>query len=257
MESARERTGKEKGEVEADVRVDRSPTRCPYCHADVAPDPTEWVACAGCLARHHAGCWGEAGRCGTCQGATKLAVVVSPRPTDDALAELLRDGRAADARAALRAAGVAAERDVDAELLRVALGELHGARARARAQDARGAVTRQVGLGLQSAGFLVLAVDVLQRGRPDVGLGVFLVGWGLSVLVPVVAAILGVGLRLRMLGQAALSLALGLGFFGLAELMNPGVDGPGRGLLAALALVFAGLAGFTAWAIDRPRAPPP
>jgi hypothetical protein len=50
-----------------DVRVTSSPVRCPFCHSDVAPEDTDWVACKSCLARHHTGCWGEAGRCGTCQ----------------------------------------------------------------------------------------------------------------------------------------------------------------------------------------------
>jgi hypothetical protein len=40
--------------------------RCPYCHGDLSVADDEWVACRGCLARHHSTCWGEAGRCSTC-----------------------------------------------------------------------------------------------------------------------------------------------------------------------------------------------
>ena len=49
-----------------DVRVATSLVRCPFCHTGIAPDATEWVACFGCLARHHATCWDERGACSTC-----------------------------------------------------------------------------------------------------------------------------------------------------------------------------------------------
>lgn len=48
------------------IRVERSPTRCPFCHSSVDPASAEWVACARCLGRHHAGCWSEAGSCAAC-----------------------------------------------------------------------------------------------------------------------------------------------------------------------------------------------
>jgi hypothetical protein len=41
-------------------------TRCPFCHADVDVAGADWVACKGCLARHHLACWGESGACATC-----------------------------------------------------------------------------------------------------------------------------------------------------------------------------------------------
>jgi hypothetical protein len=41
-------------------------TRCPFCHADVDIAGADWVACKGCLARHHLACWGESGACATC-----------------------------------------------------------------------------------------------------------------------------------------------------------------------------------------------
>lgn len=55
------------------VRAKASLVRCPFCHDDVRVGEQRWVACAGCLARHHAGCWGEAGRCSACGDAAALA----------------------------------------------------------------------------------------------------------------------------------------------------------------------------------------
>lgn len=49
-----------------DVRVAGSLARCPYCHSDIVPRDSEWVACWGCLARHHPDCWDETGKCSTC-----------------------------------------------------------------------------------------------------------------------------------------------------------------------------------------------
>jgi hypothetical protein len=49
-----------------DVHVAGSLARCPFCHANLSADENEWVACRGCLARHHLGCWGEVGACSTC-----------------------------------------------------------------------------------------------------------------------------------------------------------------------------------------------
>jgi len=45
------------------VHAASSPVRCPYCHDTVDRDKDAWVACQGCLARHHAGCWQEGGAC--------------------------------------------------------------------------------------------------------------------------------------------------------------------------------------------------
>lgn len=56
-----------------DLQLRGSPTRCPFCHDDVALDEANWVACAGCLARHHASCWNEHGCCGSC-GSTETLV---------------------------------------------------------------------------------------------------------------------------------------------------------------------------------------
>lgn len=46
--------------------------RCPYCHESVRADSPDWVACAGCLAKHHEGCWNEHGACASCQGREAL-----------------------------------------------------------------------------------------------------------------------------------------------------------------------------------------
>jgi hypothetical protein len=48
------------------VIVGASPTRCPFCHAAVAVDSEPWVACSGCLGRHHRECWDEGGKCAGC-----------------------------------------------------------------------------------------------------------------------------------------------------------------------------------------------
>ncbi len=47
--------------------------RCPFCHEGVRVADSDWVACAGCLARHHDACWGEGGRCGACGGGERLS----------------------------------------------------------------------------------------------------------------------------------------------------------------------------------------
>ncbi len=49
----------------AAVEVQRSPTRCPYCHEECRSSESN-VACHECLARHHAGCWDEAASCASC-----------------------------------------------------------------------------------------------------------------------------------------------------------------------------------------------
>lgn len=40
-------------------------TRCPYCHADLAPNQ-EQISCSACRAPHHVSCWQEHGRCASC-----------------------------------------------------------------------------------------------------------------------------------------------------------------------------------------------
>lgn len=72
-------------EREPEVHVGHSPVRCPFCHEDVQVEGEAWVACAGCLARHHAECWSETARCGACKGTQSLAksgppVTTSPAP---------------------------------------------------------------------------------------------------------------------------------------------------------------------------------
>jgi hypothetical protein len=48
------------------IRASGGPTRCPFCHADVAREQDDWVACEACLARHHAACWSEGKGCAGC-----------------------------------------------------------------------------------------------------------------------------------------------------------------------------------------------
>ncbi len=47
-------------------------SRCPFCHDDVAPQDS--VVCQECQARHHGGCWAEAGRCSACGGERRMEV---------------------------------------------------------------------------------------------------------------------------------------------------------------------------------------
>jgi hypothetical protein len=59
------------------VRVELSPTRCPFCKDELAPGKPI-VACAACGARHHDSCYADHGRCATCGSEDKL-VPAAPR----------------------------------------------------------------------------------------------------------------------------------------------------------------------------------
>lgn len=63
---------------ERTVSVERSPSRCPYCH-DELDKTQELVACAACGARHHAACHTAHGACVSC-GASELLVPARRRP---------------------------------------------------------------------------------------------------------------------------------------------------------------------------------
>ena len=54
-------------------KVATSLSRCPYCHEEVRAERADWVACEGCLARHHQSCWSEHGSCATCHSRGALA----------------------------------------------------------------------------------------------------------------------------------------------------------------------------------------
>jgi hypothetical protein len=55
-----------------EIKLAVSPARCPFCHAGVSLETQDWVACEGCLARHHATCWRENGSCSSCGGRRTL-----------------------------------------------------------------------------------------------------------------------------------------------------------------------------------------
>ncbi|MGE0709429.1 MAG: hypothetical protein AB7N76_33895 [Planctomycetota bacterium] len=55
------------------VRGRGAPLRCPFCHEDVDHERERWVACRGCLARHHTACWDEAQGCAECGETRSLA----------------------------------------------------------------------------------------------------------------------------------------------------------------------------------------
>lgn len=59
-----------------DVLAKASPVRCPFCHTDVRVDVDAWVACRGCLARHHVACWQERGACSACGTTAALNATV-------------------------------------------------------------------------------------------------------------------------------------------------------------------------------------
>ncbi len=61
------------------IEVHHSPTRCPYCHDDCAPED-ENVVCNECLARHHQAWWDETGKCGSCGHSTGLAARKATAP---------------------------------------------------------------------------------------------------------------------------------------------------------------------------------
>jgi hypothetical protein len=86
---------------EQKVHVGGSRVRCPYCHDDVLAEASDWVACAGCLARHHRSCWDEGGSCSAC-GAADPLVRATPRGTRARSASRLevlpgRDGQEGEA----------------------------------------------------------------------------------------------------------------------------------------------------------------
>ena len=77
------------------VRAQPSPLRCPFCHEGVEVDSDEWVACTGCLARHHDACWGESGACAACGETSPLSgqevgTQVEAPPEDQSRAEIER-----------------------------------------------------------------------------------------------------------------------------------------------------------------------
>ena len=95
-----ERPGPRREDVgkEPAVELERSPVRCPWCHAGCGPDEPQVAVCQACLSRHHAACWREGGeRCASCAGTRVLApapLQVRVAPAD---LELLRRGLARQA----------------------------------------------------------------------------------------------------------------------------------------------------------------
>jgi hypothetical protein len=85
--------------LEREVRVERSPIRCPYCKDELA-GVEGVVACAACGARHHDACHSENGRCATCgepaalvpRDAPPATSTVLPSPPRGSHATMARDG---------------------------------------------------------------------------------------------------------------------------------------------------------------------
>lgn len=72
----------------SDLRLEHSPTRCPYCHEGLGGSkPQGLAACASCGARHHRECFDGHGSCSSCGGQHAL---VSP-PGKEGIAEWLAE----------------------------------------------------------------------------------------------------------------------------------------------------------------------
>src|SRR4051812_43141728 len=82
------------------IDLHQSPTRCPFCHEGIERTRERWVACAGCLARHHEECWNESGRCSSCQVEMRLEIAASvpaPRRERSTFLDLGASGKDKDA----------------------------------------------------------------------------------------------------------------------------------------------------------------
>jgi hypothetical protein len=71
------RDERERPAPEAEVRVEQSAVRCPFCHGGIEVQAEKWVACSSCLARHHAECATESHACASC-GAESFLRTASP-----------------------------------------------------------------------------------------------------------------------------------------------------------------------------------
>src|SRR5688500_8420156 len=61
------------------------PQHCPFCRERVEGDPG--VACTACLARHHASCWTEHGKCAACGNRSRLVAAPDDAPDEGAPAD--------------------------------------------------------------------------------------------------------------------------------------------------------------------------
>lgn len=58
--------------LQSSVNMDKSPTRCPFCHEGFRAEQRTLV-CDDCLSRHHEECWGDHGSCASCQSQNALS----------------------------------------------------------------------------------------------------------------------------------------------------------------------------------------
>lgn len=54
------------------VNMEKSPTRCPFCHEGFG-GKSETVVCDDCLSRHHSVCWNDHGACSSCESEHHLS----------------------------------------------------------------------------------------------------------------------------------------------------------------------------------------
>ncbi|MEZ0231072.1 MAG: hypothetical protein ACAI25_20825 [Planctomycetota bacterium] len=79
-------------QARSQVKVEQSPTRCPYCHADLEEKDLEAaVVCQRCLSRHHSDCW--VGGCASCKTTKALAPTSEVASSGDANATYERTKR--------------------------------------------------------------------------------------------------------------------------------------------------------------------
>lgn len=225
-----------------DVKVDGSPTRCPFCHEHLDTAKAGWVACGGCMARHHAECWDERGACASCGGLRRLVAEERRLASDPEVVALVQTGDRPRAMAELRARGL------DDRAARAALDLVAAALAGPRAADVGWTIAAAI-YALQTVALLVCALIVANEAEA----GAFS---GLAVMVTAalalgVAAGAGRGSRLWLALLAVLNVAATV----LGPLLIVGFDISSYGgsvllclLGLALAAASAGLFGLSLYA---------
>jgi hypothetical protein len=164
------------GKEPAKVSVARSPTRCPYCHDDCAPEGA--VVCEGCLSRHHAGCWREGGdHCASCQGTRALRGSEPPKlAVAPAELELVRKGSTPEAVQRLARRAKVTEAAATTALLEAAAAELERTQGKKKSPGALAI--------LSLFGALVLLIPIVAICASEGGV------WGTIAVVAVYCALL-------------------------------------------------------------------
>lgn len=235
-----------------DVKVDASPLRCPYCHEGVAQDQPGWVACGGCLARHHGACWDERGACASCNGTKRLVVDERRPPSDPEVVAMVARGDRAGALQALRARGLderAANIALDLAQAAVATTGLRVVHVGPAEVPDPGRWPEAIGWWLQTVTVLIAACVAL-FGEAEASAGVAVGGLALGGTGLVAAGILGGSTWSRVARGLKVALNVGLGLLGalLIDLLNIPANRPSPALflfglfMVAVSAAFAGRA---------------